>query len=114
MKKLIAILVFAFICLECQPQTVLPTPSLQLTKKKSDGPVIILKWNPVSEPVLGFVIEKKIDKGQWMIIGQADPKETCYVDNDVKENAYYRIRCYGHETFSAYSNVGISRSLSMR
>jgi hypothetical protein len=106
MKILTIILAIVFFDPGCRSQTLLPTPSLMVLEKAEKSQSIILKWNAVPEKVIGYVIEKKEGDGPWLIVGQTEPHEMSYTDEDASAGTLsYRVRSYGNKMFSGYSNI---------
>lgn len=68
-----------------------------------------LSWNDNSTNEDGFSIERSIDGGDWIEIGQTGPDESTFTDNTVPLASEVRYRVLA---FNTYGNSGYSNTVT--
>src|SRR4051812_2308593 len=106
MKNLTILALITFSTLVGSSQNLLPAPSLIEVQKKQVDSSITLKWEAPAAQILGYVIEKREDDGNWLIVAQTEPGEKSFTDKVFPATqTYYRIRSFGNKLLSDYSNI---------
>lgn len=77
---------------------------------------INIKWYDNSDSEIGYIIERSFNNVTYQIIKNISfPNIQSYIDSDVEPDTtyYYRVRCYGSNNLSGYSNTKNAKTLAI-